>query len=56
MSAAEGEKPAPDWERIEVDYRAGVLSLREIAAGNGINRAMASIGQLAADLAAPPKH
>lgn len=26
----------PDWERIEVDYRAGVLSLREIAAGNGI--------------------
>lgn len=25
-------KPAPDWERIEADYRAGVLSLREIAA------------------------
>ncbi len=25
-----------DWERIEVDYRAGVLSLREIAASNGI--------------------
>lgn len=33
---AEGEKPAPDWERIESDYRAGVLSLREIAAANGI--------------------
>ena len=33
---AEGEKPAPDWERIEVDYRAGVMSLREIAAANGI--------------------
>lgn len=33
---AEGEKTAPDWERIEVDYRAGVLSLREIAAANGI--------------------
>lgn len=28
---AEGEKPAPDWERIEADYRAGILSLREIA-------------------------
>lgn len=25
-------KSAPDWERIELDYRAGVLSLREIAA------------------------
>ena len=24
-------KPAPDWEKIEADYRAGVLSLREIA-------------------------
>ena len=33
---SEGEKTAPDWERIEVDYRAGVLSLREIAAANGI--------------------
>lgn len=32
-------KPAPpDWERIEVAYRAGVLSLREIAALNpGVN-------------------
>lgn len=36
MSVVEGEKAAPDWERIEVDYRAGVLSLREIAAANGI--------------------
>lgn len=25
-------KSAPDWERIELDYRAGVMSLREIAA------------------------
>lgn len=24
-------KPAPDWERIEQDYRSGLLSLREIA-------------------------
>ena len=29
--AEEQEKPAPDWERIEADYRAGILSLREIA-------------------------
>ena len=29
-------KPAPDWERIEADYRAGLLSLREIAAEYGI--------------------
>ena len=27
-------KAAPDWEKIEADYRAGVLSLREIAAAN----------------------
>lgn len=32
------EKKTPDWERIEADYRAGVLSLREIAGANpGIN-------------------
>ena len=29
-------KPAPDWERIEQDYRAGVLSIREIAGQHGI--------------------
>lgn len=29
------EKPQIDWERIELDYRAGVKSLREIAAGSG---------------------
>lgn len=28
---AQEKKVAPDWERIEADYRAGVLSLREIA-------------------------
>lgn len=28
----DSEKPLPDWERIEADYRAGILSLREIAA------------------------
>lgn len=26
----------PDWERIESDYRAGILSVREIAASQGI--------------------
>ena len=30
------DKPAPDWERIEADYRAGILSLREIATANGV--------------------
>lgn len=35
---AREKKPAPDWERIEADYRAGVLSLREIAAlHDGVN-------------------
>lgn len=29
-------KTAPDWERIEQDYRAGVLSIREIAAQHSI--------------------
>lgn len=28
---------APDWERIENDYRAGILSTREIAAASGIS-------------------
>lgn len=31
-------KPDVDWERVESDYRAGILSLREIAAANpGVN-------------------
>lgn len=30
-------KPAPDWERIEQDYRAGVLSIREIAGRHGVS-------------------
>lgn len=33
---AQTEKSAPDWERIESDYRAGILSVREIAASQGI--------------------
>jgi hypothetical protein len=30
------ERKPPDWERIEADYRAGLLSLREIAGAHGI--------------------
>lgn len=30
------EKKQPDWERIEADYRAGVKSIREVAAEHGI--------------------
>lgn len=26
-----------DWERVEADYRAGLLSIREIAAANGVS-------------------
>lgn len=36
MDAQPAKKAAPDWERIEADYRAGVLSVREIAASQGI--------------------
>ncbi|WP_427183542.1 hypothetical protein ACL598_16885 [Bordetella bronchialis] len=32
----EHKKP-PDWERIEADYRAGLLSVREIAARQGVS-------------------
>lgn len=34
---AQAKKAAPDWERIETDYRAGLLSVREIAAANGVS-------------------
>jgi hypothetical protein len=30
-------KKAPDWERIEKDYRAGILSVREIAGYAGVS-------------------
>lgn len=29
-------KLTPDWEKIELEYRAGVLSIREIASNHGI--------------------
>lgn len=31
------EKKAPDWERIECEYRAGVLSIRQIALEFGVS-------------------
>lgn len=34
---AQPKKAAPDWERIEADYRAGLLSVREIASAHGIS-------------------
>ena len=34
--ATEAKKPV-DWERIEADYRAGLLSVREIAAAQGVS-------------------
>ncbi len=34
---AEATRAAPDWERVEVDYRAGVLSLREMATIHGVS-------------------
>lgn len=35
MADTKPAKIAPDWERIEIDYRAGLLSLREMAAKHG---------------------
>ena len=36
VAASAKQTSAPDWERIELDYRAGVKSLREIASEHGI--------------------
>lgn len=33
----ETKKAPPDWERIELDYRAGVLSVREIGVDGGVS-------------------
>lgn len=35
-SGTAAKPAAPDWERIELDYRAGVKTLRQIAAEHGI--------------------
>jgi hypothetical protein len=37
FKVAQEKKAAPDWERIEADYRAGLLSVREIAAAHGVS-------------------
>lgn len=34
-----GQRNAPDWDRIEADYRAGLMSLRELAAPHGVTEA-----------------
>lgn len=34
--AVDKPRQSPDWERIEYDYRAGLLSVREIASQHGI--------------------
>ena len=31
------EKKQPDWEKIELDYRAGIKTLREIASEHGLS-------------------
>lgn len=36
MADSNTPKNAPDWERIELDYRAGIKTLRQIADENGI--------------------
>lgn len=37
MPAEKKGKPVADWERIELDYRAGIKTLRQIAEENGIS-------------------
>jgi len=34
---AQRGKKTPDWKRIEADYRAGLLSVREIAGAQGVS-------------------
>lgn len=36
------ERKSPDWERVEADYRAGLLSLREIGAAHGVSHVAVS--------------
>ena len=35
--SAEPKKASPDWEAIELDYRAGILSLREMGAAHRVS-------------------
>ncbi len=41
------DKPAPDWSRIEAEYRTGLYSLRELAARHGRAVSAQRIGQRA---------
>lgn len=36
-SKSRAEKVSPDWERLEIDYRAGVKTLRQIADEHGVS-------------------
>lgn len=38
-TASKDDKPPVDWEAIERDYRAGVMTMRQIAQGRGITHA-----------------
>jgi len=35
--AAPAPRPVPDWQQIELDYRAGIKTLRQIAEENGVS-------------------
>lgn len=37
MADTPEKKPPPDWERIELDFRAGTLTLREIGTAHGVS-------------------
>lgn len=39
QNGIEPGKVRPDWERIEIDYRAGQMSVREVARANGCTEA-----------------
>lgn len=53
------QKPAVDWERIEIEYRAGTKSTREIASEHGVSHTIinrrAKAGEWARDLKAKIK-
>ena len=59
MTAEQSVKKPVDWERIELDYRAGILTLREMAAAGGVTegaiRKRAKRDEWARDLSAKIK-
>lgn len=42
MATEKAKKPATDWTQVEVDYRAGIKPLRQIAEENGISHVAVS--------------